>query len=135
MNFPVAIHKDKNSDYGVIFPDVPGCFSAGSSIEDALENSKEAILCHFEGLIADNEPLPSPKNIETYKSKRQFKNVIWGLILVDLSELSGKAKRVNITIPDRILSQFDNFAQKKGESRSGFLVNAAIEYMAHHNNE
>ncbi|MFC1574414.1 type II toxin-antitoxin system HicB family antitoxin, partial [Candidatus Latescibacterota bacterium] len=29
MNYPIVIHKDKNSSYGVIVPDLPGCFSSG----------------------------------------------------------------------------------------------------------
>lgn len=60
MNYPVVIHKDKDSDYGVTVPDMPGCFSAGSTMEEALDNAREAILCHAEGLMVDNEPVPSP---------------------------------------------------------------------------
>jgi predicted RNase H-like HicB family nuclease len=55
MNFPVIIHKDKESDYGVIIPDLPGCFSAGDSYEDALANTREAIECHIEGLLEGGE--------------------------------------------------------------------------------
>jgi predicted RNase H-like HicB family nuclease len=44
MKFSVAIHKDKDSDYGVIFPDLPGCFSAGDTIEEALANAQEAAV-------------------------------------------------------------------------------------------
>lgn len=132
MNFPIAIHKDKNSDYGVIVPDLPGCFSAGVSIEDALENSKEAILCHIDGLLSDGDPFPISQSIESYKKKGEFKDAMWGLVTIDLSEISGKAKRVNITVPERILTQLDTYANRIGETRSGLLVNAAIEYISHH---
>ncbi|MFO7748660.1 MAG: type II toxin-antitoxin system HicB family antitoxin [Desulfobacteraceae bacterium] len=49
MKFPVVIHKDKDSDFGVTFPDLPGCFSAGDTIEEALANAQEAAECHIDG--------------------------------------------------------------------------------------
>ncbi len=58
--YPVVIHKDKDSDFGVTVPDLPGCFSAGVSVEDALKEAREAIECHLEGLLLDGEPLLRP---------------------------------------------------------------------------
>lgn len=58
MKYPVVIHKEQSSDYGVTVPDVPGCFSAGETMTEALENVREALELHFEGLLADGEPLP-----------------------------------------------------------------------------
>jgi predicted RNase H-like HicB family nuclease len=43
MRYPVVIHKDKTSDYSVSVPDLPGCFSAGDTLEDALTHAVEAI--------------------------------------------------------------------------------------------
>jgi len=132
MNYPVVIHKDEDSDYGVTVPDLPGCFSAGSTMEEALENAVEAILCHAEGLMMNEEPVPSPTSIEVPKSNELYKDGVWALVAVDLSQISGKAKRVNITIPERLLTQVDNFARRKGETRSGLFLNAAMEYMSQH---
>jgi predicted RNase H-like HicB family nuclease len=58
MKYPVEIQKDENSDYGVTFPDLPGCFSAGDTIEEALVNAREAAECHIEGILLDSEPFP-----------------------------------------------------------------------------
>ena len=44
MKYPVVIHKDENSDYEVTFPDLPGCFSAGDTIEEALANALEKVV-------------------------------------------------------------------------------------------
>jgi predicted RNase H-like HicB family nuclease len=133
MNYPVIIRKDINSDYGVEIPDLPGCFSAGSSIDEAIENTREAILFHIEGLIEDNETIPGPSKIENFKSKT--KNAVLAIVNVDISELYGKTKRINVSFPDRILNKVDKFAKKNGESRSGILVNAAIEYMSSHSKD
>jgi predicted RNase H-like HicB family nuclease len=132
MNFPVIIHKDSNSDYGVIVPDLPGCFSAGDSYEDALENAHEAIECHIEGILEDGEALPLAMSIEQHKSNEYAEAAVFALVAVDLSKLSGKVKRVNITFPERLLNQVDSYAGSHGESRSGLLVNAALEYISSH---
>ena len=50
MRYPVVIHKDHNSDYGVTVPDLPGCFSAAETMDEALREAVEAIECHLEGL-------------------------------------------------------------------------------------
>mgnify|MGYP002756391490 CR=1 FL=1 len=59
IHLPVAIHKDPASVYGVSVPDLPGCFSAGETVEEAMENVREAIGFHIEGLLED---LGSPRN-------------------------------------------------------------------------
>ena len=132
MKYPVIIHKDENSDYGVTFPDLPGCFSAGDTIEEALANAQEAAECHIEGMLIDSDPIPVATNIENHKDSPDFKDGIWALVDVDLSRLSLKSKRVNITMPERLLNSLDYFAKKHGESRSGLLAQAVTEYMASH---
>ncbi len=64
MHYPVVIHKDPGSDYGVTVPDLPGCFSAGTTVDEALVEVVEAIECHIEGLLIDEEPIPQPNSIE-----------------------------------------------------------------------
>ena len=132
MKYPVVIHKDENSDYGVTFPDLPGCFSAGETIEEALSNAKEAAECHIEGHLIDSEPIPASTNIENHKDNPYLKDGIWALVEVDLSKLTLKSKRVNITMPERLLNSLDYFAKKRGETRSGVLAQAATEYMSSH---
>jgi len=136
MKFPVVIHKDKDkdkdSDFGVTFPDLPGCFSAGDTIEEALANAQEAAECHIEGFLLDSEPIPVARTIEEHKNKKEFKNGIWAIVDVDLSKLSLKSKRINITMPERLLNSVDYFAKKRGETRSGLLSQAVTEYMSSH---
>jgi len=135
MRYPIIIHKDADSDYGVTVPDLPGCFSAGDSFDEALVMAKEAIECHIEGLMNDGETLPLPKRIEAHQANRAFKGGVWALVEIDISKLSGNSKRVNITLPERILSKVDGFASRTGDSRSGLLAQAALEYVASHSEE
>jgi len=132
MRFPIVIHKDPDSDYGVTVPDLSGCFSAGATTDEALSNAIEAIECHVEGLLLDGEKLPTPRTVEFHRSGESFADGVWALVEVDVSKLSGKAKRVNITLPERLLVQIDAFAARNGDTRSGLLAHAALEYVAAH---
>ena len=131
MKYPVVIHKDQHSDYGILFPDLPGCFSAGSSSEEAMTMAAEAAECHIEGLLIDAEEIPAASSIEEHRSKPEYADGIWALIDVDISKLSlMKSKQVKVTLPERLLNALDRFAKNHGESRSDVLVQAAVEYMA-----
>lgn len=132
MRYAVVIHKDPDSDYGVTVPDLPGCFSAEASVDGALASVTEAIECHVEGLLIDGENIPSPVSIEEHKENPDFAEGMWALVDVDLSKLSGKSRRINVTIPERILNQIDAFAENLSESRSGLIATATIEYIANH---
>lgn len=130
MRYPVVVHKDKDSDYGVTVPDLPGCFSAGGTLDDALKEAAEAIECHVEGMLVDGEAIPTPQTIEYHKSNPDYADGVWAIVSVDLSKLSGKTRRVNITLPERVLNLMDKYATEHGETRSGFITQAAIEYIA-----
>lgn len=130
MRYPVVVHKDPDSDYGVTVPDLPGCFSAGETLDEALEEAVEAIEAHIEGMLMDGEPIPTPQSIEDHQSNPDFSSGVWAVVSVDLAKLSGKTKRVNITLPERVLSLLDKYASDNGETRSGLIAQAALEYIA-----
>lgn len=92
LKYPIAIEPgDATTSFGVVVPDLPGCFSAGDTLDQAVENSKEAIALWIETVLDD------------------------------------RTERVNISVPRRILTRIDRYASAHGETRSGFLVNAALE--------
>ena len=130
MKYPVLIHKESSSDFGVTVPDLPGCYSAGATMEEALESAQEAVLTHVEGLLMDQEPIPTPSSVESLLPEWNEKGAVWALVPVDLSVLSKRAKRVNITVPENLLRKIDAFAMKDGDSRSGLLVTAVLQYIA-----
>lgn len=132
MQYPIFIHKDEKSDYGVIVPDLPGCFSAGKTIEEAIHNAHEAIECHLEGLLLDGEPIPLQTSIEEHLDNVELKDALLALVEIDLSKISGKSARVNITLPERFLKQIDEYTKQHGGNRSAFLLDAAMKYMSEH---
>lgn len=133
MRYPVVIHKDEHSDFGVSVPDIPGCYSAGSTYDEALTNTIEAIGCHLEGLLMDNESLPVGTTIDRWINDEEFQGGVWAFIDIDLSQISGRAKRINITMPERVLSLIDLYAKNHSiKNRSSFLADAALSYMESH---
>ncbi len=132
MRYPVVVHKDTSSDYGVTVPDLPGCFSAGETIDEALTQVVEAIETHLEGMLIDGETIPAPTSIEHHQANPDYAGGIWALVSVDLSKISGSSKRVNVTIPERLLWLMDQYAAKRGDTRSGLIARAAMEYIAAH---
>lgn len=130
MRYPVAIESgDARHAHGVVVPDLPGCFSAGDTLDEALTNTQEAILLHLEGLLDDGKAIPKPSVIEKLRRKREFKSWTWAVVDVDMSRLGDKAARINISLPQRILRAVDSHARRLGESRSGFIARAAVEAM------
>ncbi len=130
LNFAIALIPEDEGDYGIVVPDIPGCFSVGDNIAEAIANAHEAIECHLEGIMMDDEPIPVPQAIELHQENPEYEGVIWAIASIDLSKLAGKAKRINITMPESILSKVDSFAAQKGETRSGLLQTAALNYIA-----
>ncbi len=132
MRYPVVLHKDLDSDYGVTVPDLPGCFSAGETIDEALAEVVEAIECHIEGLLIDGEPVPSPTSIETHRDDPNYVDGVWALVTIDLSKLSSETTQVDVTVPERLLALVDQYAAQQGETRSGVMAQATLEYIAAH---
>ena len=129
MRYPIVIHKDEGSSYGVTVPDLPGCFSGGETLEDALTASEEAILSHIEVLLMDGEPVPKQRPLEEHQSNENYADGVWALVDADISKVSDKSVRVNITLPSRVLAIVDEAASRDGETRSGLLAHAALRYV------
>jgi predicted RNase H-like HicB family nuclease len=133
MRYPIAIEPgDERHAFGVVVPDLPGCFSAGDSLDEAIGNAKEAIELWMESVIGDGGPIPEASPIANHQADPEFSGWIWAVVEVDLSKLSGKAKRVNITLPERVLTAIDQAATRFGDTRSGLLAKAALEYVERH---
>jgi predicted RNase H-like HicB family nuclease len=91
MNYPIAIHKDPETDYGVVVPDLPGCFSAGSTIDEALLMAREAIELHTQCLLEDGLEVPLPSDIEKLRQQPDFADAIWAIVSVDIPSISRAA--------------------------------------------
>src|SRR6516164_4572585 len=108
-----VVHKDAESDYGVSFPDFPGAVTAARTQDEAVEMAAEALALHVEGMLADGEAIPDPSSLDQVRADPDYRD---GLpVLVPL----------NVTLPAVILRRIDAYIDASGQSRSGFLAEAA----------
>ena len=119
------LRKDRNSDYGVEFPDLPGCISAGSTLEEARVMAEEALAAHVAFLREDGDAVPAPSPLDAVAKRAEMKGAV--PFLVELKEPSDKAIRINITVPERVLRLIDAAVAPMGGNRSAFMVSAAEE--------
>ncbi|MBR1222916.1 type II toxin-antitoxin system HicB family antitoxin [Bradyrhizobium sp. U87765 SZCCT0131] len=122
------IHKDANSDYGVSFPDLPGCVTAGATLDEARDMAAEALALHLEGLQDDGEAIPEPSSLESIMSDPENRDGV--AILVAAPAPAARAVRINITLPADLLDEVDRYAEREGFTRSGFLAQAARKAIA-----
>jgi len=118
-----VIYKEPDSDYGVSFPDFPGCVTAGSTIDEAKDMAVEALTLHVRGMLEDGEALPEPSSLQKIRSSPEYLEAL-AFLVIDVATERQKSVRVNITMPSDILHQVDSFAKDHGLSRSSFLVQA-----------
>lgn len=85
------VHKDGGTSYGVSFPDVPGCVSAGDTFEDALANATQALSGHLALMRADGDAIPAPRDFETLKRDRQFLDDAVGAIVTVVAPAQSEA--------------------------------------------
>jgi predicted RNase H-like HicB family nuclease len=127
VNYIALIHKDADSDHGVSFPDFPGVISAGASLDDARAMAEEALALHVEGMVEDGDAIPEPSSLEAVMADAVNRDGV--AIIVRLATEAKKAVRVNITLPEDALRDIDRFADARGLTRSGLLVQAAKRMM------
>ena len=123
-NYIAIIHKDPKSDFGVSFPDLPGCISAGRTIDEAKEMAQEALSLHIQGMLEDGEEVPTPSSLEDVMADPEYSDAV-AFLVVSAPESKPRAVRVNVTIPEDMLVKIDAAAKKRNMSRSSYLVQAA----------
>ena len=127
MRYVSFIHKDRDSDYGISFPDFPGCVSVGDTIDDAIRRGCEALAFHVEGLLDDGESIPVPRPIEAIKADPELADWRRGadIVLIPLLRDRGSSRRVNISLDRGLLEAIDDEAKRRQMTRSAFLASAA----------
>jgi predicted RNase H-like HicB family nuclease len=92
MKYPVAIEPgDERRAFGVVVPDLPGCFSAGDTLDEAIDNAREAIDLWLETVIDDGGPVPDARPFAEHYNDPEFAGWIWAVVEIDLSGTVGKS--------------------------------------------
>ena len=125
------VYKDHHSSFGVSFPDLPGCYGAGDSYEEALANAKISLREYAEAMSDDGKDMPKPSSHDDLASNAS--EAIEMDIAAFVAEVPlitvGSKRRVNISIDDRLLSAIDKACSILGSNRSAFLADIAAGWM------
>ena len=129
MRYPITIEPGTDTTaWGVVVPDLPGCFSAGDTLEEAMIQAEDAIAGWLENAIDDGQDIPAPSSVEALRAAHPETNGwLWALVKVDPAMLDNTLERVNISLPRRVLHRLDARARSAGETRSGFIARMAVE--------
>lgn len=126
MRFLIAIEPGTTTtSFGVVVPDLPGCFSAGDTLDEAMNNAREAIDLWCETVIEDGGDVPIARPLAEHQADPDFAGWIWAVAEVPVERYFGPAEKINVTLPRLLLAKIDDYARSHGESRSGFLAEAA----------
>jgi predicted RNase H-like HicB family nuclease len=123
LEYIAYLHKDKDSDYGVSFPDFPGCITAGSTLEEARRMAAEALALHIEGMRHDGEAIPEPSTLDDLRSDPAMKGAVAFLTEVKPPE---KTVRINITARESQIAEIDRRARGVGLTRSSYIVQKSL---------
>ena len=126
-HYIAILHKDADNDFGVSFPELPGCVTAGSTLDEARAFAEEALALHLAGMAEDGEPVPEPSSLEAVMKEGDNREGV--AVLIPAKGPTSKAVRTNITMPEDVLARVDAFAEHRGMNRSGFLTYAAKKEM------
>lgn len=118
-----AIVERARSGFSVFFPDLPGCTSAGRSVQEAARNAEEALTGHLMVSAEHGDRLAEPSELDSVPADPDVDEV--ARILVR-AERPGRSVRINITLDEGLLAAIDRIAP----NRSGFLADAARTALA-----
>ena len=128
MRYPVAIEGGtETTAFGVVVPDLPGCFSAGDTLDEALAGAEEAAAAWIDAALDAGEAIPAPSRLELIRGNPDYADWSFGVITLDPALLDDTIERVNITLPRRVLRRLDALARAAGESRSGYIAHLTLE--------
>jgi predicted RNase H-like HicB family nuclease len=129
----IALFESNDSGgYGVVFPDLPGCYSAGNDYDDAVRQAHEALALYADG--EDN--IPAPRTLEKIQAewedwKDWEKNYNFIIGKVALLPLKAESQRFNVSMSVGLVQRIDRVAR----NRSAFLSRAAEYMLANGNGE
>jgi predicted RNase H-like HicB family nuclease len=128
MRYPIAIEPGTGTTaFGVVVPDLPGCFSAGDTLDEAMAGAEEAVAAWVDAALDAGEAIPPPTSLDAIRQDPAYAGWTIGVITVDPALLDDTIQRVNITLPRRVLKRLDALAQASGETRSGYIAHLTLE--------
>jgi predicted RNase H-like HicB family nuclease len=132
MYYVALMHKDEGSAYGVSFPDLPGCYSAGDTLDEAMDNAREGLAAFVRWMEADGDSVPAPRPPDQIMADPALAEAREGatVILVPLIRDLGSTTRINVSLDLGLLQAIDSEAKHRKQTRSAFIASAVRKELA-----
>lgn len=127
-HYVAMLHKGE-SNWGVVFPDFPGCVTVGDTLDEAGLRAIEALQGHIDAMVADNDPIPAPTPLDAVESDPEYPEA--SRLLVGVRVPTGE-QRITITMDEHLVRAVDQDAARRGMSRSAFLAEGARRLLREH---
>lgn len=127
MRYPIAIEPGTEATaFGVVVPDLPGCFSAGDSFEEAMAGVEEAAAAWIDAALDAGEAIPAPSTLDAVSANPAYAGWTFSVVTLSPALAEDAVERVNISLPRRVLKRLDAQAQAAGETRSGYIPRMSL---------
>ena len=127
MRYPILIEEGSDTAaFGVVVPDLPGCFSAGDTLDEAMEAAKEAAAAWVDAALDSGATIPAPSRLEEVRRLPGHEGWTVGVVELDPALFDDSIERVNITLPKRVLRRLDDLAAAKHQSRGAFIADLTM---------
>jgi predicted RNase H-like HicB family nuclease len=123
-SYIALLRKEPDTDYGVEFPDFPGCVTAGKDLAEAQMMAEEALELHIEGMIADGDQLPAPSSLEEIMADPENRETI--ALLVTVPAQPTETVHLDLALPETTLREVDAHASSRGLTRTEFLAEVTL---------
>lgn len=132
-HYVAIVEQEADSAFGVWFPDMEGCFSAGDTLDEAASNATAALRQHVEALESAGRTVPVARSLDVVLRDKDVKAAMKAgalLFAVPLLADAGRTIRINISLDKALVDQIDEAASVRGLTRSAFIAQATREKIA-----
>jgi len=127
MRYPILIEEGaSDTAFGVVVPDLPGCFSAGDTLDEALDAVKEAVAAWVDAALDGDTPVPPASSLDEIRRLPDYAGWTVGVVELDPALFDDSIERVNITLPRRVLRRLDDLAAARHQSRGAFIADLTM---------
>ena len=125
--FIALVHKDRDTSYGISFPDLPGCISAGDTFEETLENAAEALAGHLSVMKADGDLIPRSRSLEELRNDPEFLDDAADAVVTFVVPRPGQIVMLRTDFPSSVISEI-GYAREGGELIVTFINGKSYVY-------
>ena len=131
MNLYIALVDGERGDYGVVFPDLPGCLAGGETVEEAIAEAAKVMPAWAAIVEASGGKVAAPRSLEELRDDPEFGVQLAepgvAVAMVPMIRPLQRSVKANLSIDAGVLSAIDAAAERRGVTRSAMIEILAKE--------